>query len=88
MADSRQTVCELYKAKAILEADVVAAFEVVLAGRATNRHPLADSYTIDLIAAVDAHPVAKAGLASEVASLAYRRNLARAVILLSRPAMG
>lgn len=79
------TTGELYKAKAILEADVMAAVEAVLAGRATDQHPLADGYTIDLVAAVDAHPLAKAGLAAEVASLAYRRNLARTAILLARP---
>ena len=75
----------LYKAKVILEADVMAAVEAVLAGRPTDQHPLADGYTIDLVAAVDAHPLAKAGLAAEVASLAYRRNLARTAILLARP---
>ena len=79
------TFGDLFKAKAIFEADVVAAVEAVLAGRATDRHPLADGYTIDLIAAVEAHPVAKAGLAGKAASLAFRRNLARTAILLARP---
>ena len=44
----KPTAGELYKAKVVLEADVVAAVEAVLAGRATDQHPLADGYSFSL----------------------------------------
>ena len=47
----KPTTGELYKAKTIFEADLEAAVEAVLAGRATDQHLLAGGYTIDLVAA-------------------------------------
>ena len=82
------TTGELFKAKVILEADVVAAVEAVFAGQATDAYPIKDGYTLDLLAAIEGNPAARAGLVAEGVSVAYRRNLARTAILLARPTKG
>lgn len=85
MAD--QTVGELFKAKAILEADVEAATQAYLADPTTGAHPLGDGFRLDLAAAVGDYK-----RAPELQDLSLnpgqRRGIVRTAILLARPVKG
>ncbi|MBB2964677.1 hypothetical protein FHU13_005095 [Methylobacterium sp. R2-1] len=55
MADPNPTVGELFKAKAVTDEQVNAAVEAFQADPASDAHPIADGYVLDLAAAVAGH---------------------------------
>jgi hypothetical protein len=85
MADSRATTGELYKAKAILEADVQAAVDAFMADPTTTAFLFGDGYQIDLAEAVSSHEWAKVTVANKDTTDHLRRAAVRTAILLARP---
>ncbi len=83
MADSSPTVADLFKAKTITDDDVSRLVRAVLDG-ARDRAPLADGYTVDLGAAVEANDFATRVLANPDSQPGARQNAARTAILLAR----
>jgi hypothetical protein len=84
MADSRATTGELFKTKAILEADVVAAVEAFMADPTTTAFLFGDGYQIDLAEAVSSHEWAKVTVANKDTTDHLRRAAVRTAILLAR----
>jgi hypothetical protein len=85
MTDSRATTGELYKAKAILEADVQAAVDAYMADPTTTAFLFGDGYQIDLAASVEASTFASLVVKDGHATDHLRRAAVRTVILLARP---
>ena len=85
MADSNPTTGELYKAMAILEADVVAALDAFMADATTTAFVFGDGYRIDLAEAVSSHEWAKVTMANREAAEHLKRTAVRTAILLARP---
>ena len=85
MADSLATTGELYKAKAIREADVQAAVDAYMADPATTAFLFGDGYQIDLAEAVSSHEWAKVTVANKDTTDHLRRAAVRTAILLARP---
>lgn len=83
MADA-PTLAALYKAKAITEADLVAAVDAYLDDPVTGEFMIGD-YTLDLAAAVLASTFATEMLARPNATEADNRNAVRTAILLATP---
>lgn len=79
-----RTVGELFKAKAVTDDEVNAAVEAYLAEPETAAHQIADGYLLDLAAAVQAHPFARATLSGERPTSARKRKAVRTAILLAR----
>jgi len=79
------TTSELYKAKSILEADVVAAVEAFMADPTTTAFLFGDDYQIDLADAVSSHEWAKVTVANKDTTDHLRRAAVRTAILLARP---
>ena len=74
----------LVKAKVITSEQVEAAALAVLADQQTGRFPIADGYTLDLAAAVQAHQPAAAALPDPDRSEKSKLTMARTAILLAR----
>ena len=79
------TTSELYKAKSILEADVVAAVDAFMADPTTTAFLFGDGYQIDLADAVSSHEWAKVTVANKDTTDHLRRAAVRTAILLARP---
>ncbi|POR42688.1 hypothetical protein [Methylobacterium sp. V23] len=79
------TTGDLYKAKAILDADVVAAVEAFMADPTTTAFLFSDGYRIDLAEAVSSHEWAKVTVANRDATEHLKRVAVRTAILLARP---
>jgi hypothetical protein len=79
------TTGELYKAKAILEADVVAAVDAFMADPTTTLFVFGDGYRLDLAAAVRSHPWAATTISTAEATEHLKRAAVRTAILLARP---
>lgn len=79
------TTGELYKAKAILEADVVAAVEAFMTDQNTTAFLFGDGYQIDLAEAVRSHAWASVTLGTKDATEHLKRVAVRTPILLARP---
>lgn len=79
------TTSELYKAKSILEADVVAAVEAFMVDPTTTAFLFGDGYQIDLADAVSSHEWAKVTVANKDTTDHLRRAAVRTAILLARP---
>lgn len=79
------TTGELYKAKAILEADVDAAVDAFMADPTTTAFLFGDGYRIDLVEAVRLHEWASVTAANEGATEHLKRVAVRTAILLARP---
>ncbi|GJD97338.1 hypothetical protein [Methylobacterium iners] len=79
------TAGEFFKAKAILEEDLVAAVEAYMDNPLKGAHRLASGYTLDLAAAVHASPFAVGMLADPEIKDASKRSAVRTAILLARP---
>lgn len=79
------TTGEHYKAKAILEADVVAAVDAFMADPTTTAFLFGDGYQIDLSEAVSSHEWAKVTVANKEATEHLKRAAVRTAILLARP---
>lgn len=78
------TVGELFKAKAVTDDEVDALVAAVLAGQRDERAELAEGYTVDVAAAVNASPFATAVLRDKTSRNGAKRNAARTAILLAR----
>lgn len=82
------TTGELYKAKAILEADVVAAVDTFMADPTTTAFLFGDGYRIDLAEAVHSHEWASVTVGTKDATEHLKRTAVRTAILLARPVRG
>ncbi|KQO69773.1 hypothetical protein [Methylobacterium sp. Leaf89] len=85
MADSRATIGELYKAKAILKADVAAAVDAYMADPTTTLFLFGDGYRIDLAGAVEGSRFASLVVKDVHAADHHKRVAVRTAILLARP---
>ena len=83
-----QTVGDLYKVKAIQEADLDAAVDAFMADPTTNRFAIGRGYTVDPHAAVAASPFASATMVRADAREYGTRAFVRMAILLSKPVRG
>lgn len=79
------TTGDLYKGKAILDADVVAAVDAFIADPTATAFLLGDGYRIDLAEAVSSHEWAKVTVANKEATEHLKRVAVRTAILLARP---
>lgn len=79
------TTGELYKAKAILEADVVAAVDAFMADPTTTLFVFGDGYRINLAQAVRSHEWADATVRNAEVTAHLKRVAVRTAILLARP---
>ena len=84
MADSSQTVGELFKAKAVSDDQVNAAVDAYLADLGSTAHPIADGYSLDLAVAVAGHGWASQVIANPESSPGLKRGAVRTAILLAR----
>ncbi|MBX9933595.1 MAG: hypothetical protein K2Y56_19090 [Methylobacterium sp.] len=79
------TVGELFKAQAILEADVAAAVDAFIADPTLTTFLMGDGYSLDLHGAVSDIPFALSMMANLDAKPASKRSAIRTAILLTRP---
>jgi hypothetical protein len=79
------TTGDLYKAKAILDADIVATVDAFMAEPTTTTFLFGDGYRIDLAEAVSCHEWAKVTVANKEATEHLKRVAVRTAILLARP---
>jgi len=83
---SNPTVSELRKTSGVTDDEITAAVDAVLAGLATESYPLANGWTLDLVAAIAAHKASQDALLTD--RDAYKRNMVRTAILLAHPVQG
>ncbi|MBX9934638.1 MAG: hypothetical protein K2Y56_24520 [Methylobacterium sp.] len=83
-----QTVGDLYKAEAIVEADLDAAVEAYMSDPTISQFAIGAGYKLDLHAAVEASPFARVTMARDDASAHVKRTFVRLAILLARPVKG
>ena len=76
---------DLFKSKAILDADLNAAVDAYIADPTTSRFSIRDRHVADLTAAVAASPYAQDMLANPSVKEGSKRNAVRTAILLARP---
>jgi hypothetical protein len=87
MADN-PTTGELYKAKVVTEADIVAAVDAFIADPTTTLFVLGAGYRLDLAGAVRSHPFANATISGGEATRTRKYSAVRTAILLARPEKG
>ena len=85
MPDTRQTIGDLYKAKAVSEEQLEAAVDAFMRDPSTHFFRIAEDIVIDPAAAVRASEHARAMLAMADIKKASKRSAVRSAILLSRP---
>lgn len=85
MANAPQTTGELFTAKAVTEADIVAAVNAFMADPSTSAFLFGEGYRIDLAEAVRMHEWASVTTANEKATDHLKRAAVRTAILLVRP---
>ena len=83
-----QTFGDLFKAKAILEADLDAAVDAFMADPSLSAFLMGASYTANLHGAVAASPFAQNMLANPATKAGSKRSVVRTAILLARPVQG
>jgi hypothetical protein len=84
MPGPNPTVGELFTAKTVSDYQVNTAVDAYQADPGTTANPIADGYSLDLAAAVEAHPFARATLSEERPTPSRKRKAVRAAILLAR----
>ena len=82
------TTGELYKAKAVTEADIVAAVDAFMADPTTTAFLFGEGFSIDLAEAVRAHEWASVTVGTKDATEHLKRLAVRTAILLARPEKG
>lgn len=82
------TIGELFEAKAISSAILLAAVDAYMADPATGAFDMRDGLTLDLAAVVAACPHARFVLDDPEANMMRKRGLVRRAILLTRPVKG
>lgn len=80
-----QTTGELFKAKAILNEDVVAAVDAFMADPTLTTFLMGEGYSLDLHAAVSDSPFALRMMADPEIKPSSKRSAIRTAILLARP---
>ena len=85
MASTNPTIGELFKAKAVTEADVGAAVDAFMTDPTTTLFILGEGYGVDLAAAVAAQAWATREMAHPDATDHLKRHAVRTAILLARP---
>ena len=81
-------ISELYKAKAIVEADLDAAVEAYMADPKTSQFLFAGGYSLDLMVAVRAQASARKLMKDPKSRPSLKRAVVRRAILLARPVKG
>ncbi|WP_336492012.1 hypothetical protein [Methylobacterium nigriterrae] len=79
------TIGALVTSGAIDRVEITAAVDAVLADPSTKTYVLGERFSLDLFAAVAAHPFAVKTLKRMNAGLAARRTAVRTAIMLARP---
>lgn len=79
------TTGELYKAKTLIDEDIVAAVDAFMADHTTTAFLFGDGYRIDLAEAVRLHEWASVTFGTKDASEHLKRAAVRTAILLARP---
>ncbi|ACS43776.1 hypothetical protein [Methylorubrum extorquens] len=87
MADQTPTLGELFKAKKVLDEEVVAAVDAYMADPTTGLFMIGEGYGVDLAAAVAANGWATERYNAKGATEAHRRHAVRTAILLARPTL-
>lgn len=85
MAGQNPTIGELFKAKAVTEADVAAAVDAFMADPTTTSFRLGEGQVVDLAAAVAIQAWATREMANPDAAIHLKRHAVRTAILLARP---
>lgn len=85
MAESFPTTGDLVKAKAITADDLELLVTTYLAAPSEAPLPLGPEHRINVAAAIEAHPQARAALADPAAREGWRKTMLRTAILLARP---
>lgn len=85
MTSAPQTTGELFKAKAVTDADIVAAVDAFLSDPSTRGYALGESYKIDLSETVSSNTFAALILQDPHANETHKRVAIRTAILLARP---
>jgi hypothetical protein len=85
MTDAPKTTSELFKAKAVSDADIAAAVGAFMADQNTSAFLFGEGYRIDLAEAVRAHEWASVTTANKDATDHLKRAAVRTAILLARP---
>lgn len=85
MTNAPQTTGELFKAKAVTDADIAAAVDAFLADPSTSAFLFGEGYRIDFTEAVRAHVWASATTENKDATDHLKRAAVRTAILLARP---
>lgn len=79
------TTADLVTAKHVTGAQLEAAVDAYFAGAPVEDYAIADGYTLNLRAAVEASSRARAVRAEAGASMLQRRNVVREAVLLEKP---
>ena len=82
------TTGELYKAKAVTEADIVTAVDAFMADPTTTAFLFGEGFSIDLAEAVRSHEWASVTVGTKDATEHLKRLAVRTAILLARPEKG
>lgn len=82
------TTGELFKAKAILDDEVIVAVDAYLATPDMGPFPIAKGYRLDVAAAVEASPFVMKTMASSETTEQLKRAAVRKAFVLARPVKG
>ncbi|MDO9428476.1 MAG: hypothetical protein Q7T93_16790 [Methylobacterium sp.] len=85
MANAPQTTGELFKAKAVTDADIAAAVDAFMADPSTKGFALGGAYRIDLLETVNSNQFAALIMQDPHANETHKRVAIRTAILLARP---
>ena len=85
MANIPKTTGELFKAKAVTDADIAAAVDAFMADTSASAFLFGEGYRIDLAEVVRAHEWASVTTANTDATDYLKRASVRTAILLARP---
>jgi hypothetical protein len=82
------TTGELFKAAEISDAEIEAAIDTYIANPQVEPFRFKSGYKIDVVAAVQAHPPAKAAMGDVDRRPKFKHNMVRNGILLAHPVKG
>lgn len=85
MTNAPETTGELFKAKAVTDADVAAAVDAFMADPSTKGFALGEGYRIDLLETVSSSKFASLIVQDPHANETHKRVAVRTAILLARP---
>ena len=80
-----QTIGDMRRKAIVTDKEIAAAIEAYLADPKAKPFQFASGHTLDVGAAVDGHPPAKAALAGKGTSDTFRRTMVRTAVILATP---